>query len=172
MIIQVRGKIRKRKRTQSNQHGPRLARAPLRNDPLEKFTYHVRQGGSTPYCFRLHVSFLLSPPSFHLFPLLIHRRPLRRPHTFNAGGFLSSGIPGGRPSRAGWRRQGLVGVHWSVSRGGMLTCSPRLGSTRSSRANGRMVSRDPQEHRASEFASRRPGHTFPRLASSRLFSRG
>ena len=93
--------------TESNQHGPRLDISSFRTNPLKKGTDHGRHGGSTPSCFCLTVRFLLSPPLFLLLPFLLHRWPLRRHHTVNAGRFLSSGILGDRPLRTGRRRRGL-----------------------------------------------------------------
>ena len=57
--------------------------------------------------FCLTVRFLLSPPLFLLLLFLLHRRPLHRPHTVDAGGLLSSGILGGRSLHAGRIRRGL-----------------------------------------------------------------
>ena len=60
MSIQVQGKRGKGKWTESNQHGPRMDRASLRNNPLKKGIDHGRQGGSTLYCFPL-------PPTLNIF---------------------------------------------------------------------------------------------------------
>ena len=46
-------------------------------------------------------------PSFVLLPYLFRRRPLCCTHIANAGGLLSSGIPGGRPSHTGRIRRDL-----------------------------------------------------------------
>ena len=138
-VRQVQGKRRKSKSTESYQHRPRLARVLLRADPLKKGTYHGHQGGSTQSCFFLPVRYLFSPPLLILISLLFCCRTLCRPHTVDAGRLLPSGIPGGRPSRAGWGRWSLGESHWRASRGGMLSWSPQTGSTRSSRANGREV---------------------------------
>ena len=91
---------------------------------------------------------------------MLHCRPLRRSHNVNAGGLFSSGIPGGRPPHSGRRRQSSREFNRSASRSGTLTWSPRPGSNRSYRANGRSVLRELREHQASEVPSRRPGHTF------------
>ena len=55
----------------------------------------------------LLVCFLLSLLSFLLLPSFSHYRRLRCPHTFNAGGLLSSGFLGSCSLRAGWRWQVL-----------------------------------------------------------------
>ena len=46
-------------------------------------------------------------PSFLFLPLLLHCGALRRPYTVDAGGLLSSGIPGGCLLRAGQKWRGL-----------------------------------------------------------------
>ena len=117
--IQVRGKRVKSKRIESNQHRPSLDRALLSTDPLENGTDCGRQGGSTPSCFCLPVSFLLSPPSFLLLPFLLHHWPLRHSHTVDTGRLLSLGVLCGRPLCASQRRRvlgDLVGARKAVGR--------------------------------------------------------
>ena len=88
-----------------------------------------------PFFFCLPVRYLISPTLFLLLHLLFHCCLLRRLHTVNACGLLSSGIPGGHPFCAGRRRRILGEYHRSAIRDGTFTWSPQPGITCSSRNN-------------------------------------